>query len=159
MAQWIKSKLVMLIIGLVAVLATLGVGGVAAVQARVSNGPGVEDQQILGTIKSVNLATQNFALLPDGKQTTITIAFDAHTNIEGGSATLAAGTRVRVEVLHHPNGSLSATEINPSANNQVNQANRADNDVNDDRGGPDVNDDRGHDRGDRDANDDRGNDR
>jgi hypothetical protein len=150
MAQWMKSKLVMLIIGLVAVLATLGVGGVAAAQAHVSNGPGVEDQQILGTIKSVNLATQNFALLRDGEHSTITIAFDAHTNIEGGSATLAAGTRVRVEVLHHPNGSLYATEINPSANNQVNQANRADNDVNDDRG---------HDRGDHDANDDRGHDR
>lgn len=159
MAQWMRSKPVMLIIGLVAVLATLGVGGVAAAQAHISNGPGVEDQQILGTIKSVTLTTQNFALLPDGKQSTITIAFDTHTNIEGGNATLAAGKHVRVEVLHRPDGSLYATEINPSADNQVNQANRADNDVNDDRGGPDVNDDRGHDRGDHDANDDRGHDR
>jgi len=74
MVQWLKARLAVIIIGLVAVLAALGAGGVAAAQAHVGSTPGVEDQKIAGHIQSVNWTQHTFALLPDGKKSTVTIS-------------------------------------------------------------------------------------
>src|SRR5438270_14061865 len=98
MVQWMKARLAVIIIGVVAVLAAMGASGVAAAQTHVSNTPGVEDQKITGSVQSVNWTQQTFALLLDGKKSALIISFDTKTNIEGGKATLKAGVHVSVEV-------------------------------------------------------------
>lgn len=121
MVQWMKARRAVLIIGLVAVVATIvGAGGVAAAHVHSANSPGVEHQDMLGTIQSVNSTKQTFVLLPDGKKSPQTVTFDANTTIEGGQATLKAGVHVRVEVLNRADGSLHATEVKRSPAEQEN---------------------------------------
>jgi Domain of unknown function (DUF5666) len=120
MVQWMKAKRAVLIIGLVAVVATLGAGGVAAAHVHSGHSPGMENQDMLGTIQSVNSTKQVFVLFPDGKKSQEPIAFDANTTIEGGQATLKAGVHVRVEVLNRADGSLYATEVKRSPTSQGN---------------------------------------
>ena len=57
-----RLKLGMLMIGLVAVVAAIGVGGVAAAQPHESNGRGVEDLKVQGTIKSVTQTMHTLVL-------------------------------------------------------------------------------------------------
>lgn len=141
MVQWMKAKRAVLIIGLVAVVATIGAGGVAAAHVQSGNSRRVENQNMLGTIQSVNSTKQVFVLLPDGKKSPQTISFDANTTIEGGKAALKAGVHVQVEVLNRADGSLYATEVKRSPTRQGNDDGvdgheqvGGDHDVNDDPG-------------------------
>lgn len=140
MVQWMKTRLAVIVIGLVAVLAAMGAGGVAAAQAHVGSTPGVEDHKIAGHIQSVNWTQRTFVLLPDGKKGPVTISFNSKTNIEGGRSTLKGGVHVRVEVLNQRNGSLYATEVKPfirqgsDAGIAGHEHDRGDHDVNDDHG-------------------------
>src|SRR5437879_12137778 len=104
MMPWMKTRLARFSIVLVAVAAVIGVGGVANAQTRSGTSTGVEDYKIVGTITSVDGTKQTFVLLPDGKNGSVTISFDANTNIEGGQATLKRGGQVSVAVLQHADG-------------------------------------------------------
>lgn len=118
MVQWMKARWTVLIIGLVAVVATIGAGGVAAARVHNGNSRGVENQNLSGTIQSVDSTKQVFVLLADGKKSPQTLSFDPKTSIEGGKATLKAGVHVRVEALKRADGSLYATEVERSSTKQ-----------------------------------------
>lgn len=123
MMSWMKTGPARFIVVLAAVVAVIGVGGVANAQTHSNTSAKVEDRKIVGTITSVNMTGQTFALLPDGKHESVTIAFNANTNIEGGQAMLKTGVHVNVEVLQQTDGSLSATEVKPSPAGNGNNAN------------------------------------
>ena len=76
-----------------------------------------EDGQLTGVIQSIDTTGQTFVLAQDNGAGTVTIAFDASTNIEheDSSATFAVGAHVRVEVVAHADGSLYAKEIKPAS--------------------------------------------
>ncbi len=114
MIDWMKARWAVLLIGLVAVGAIIGAGGVAAARIHSGDSSGVKNQSILGTIQSVDSTKQTFVLLPDAKKNPQTLSFDTKTTIEGGKATLKAGVHVRVEVLKRADGSLYATEVERS---------------------------------------------
>lgn len=74
------------------------------------------DQDLAGTIKSVDTTGQTFVLAPDDGSAAVTIAFDSKTNIDNedgnnGSNPLVAGVHLTVEVVKRPDGSLYAAEI------------------------------------------------
>ena len=154
MMSWMKTGparfiVVLAAVVLVAIVAVIGAGGAANAQTQSnttarnaqtqSNTSATgEDRKIVGTITSVNMTGQTFALLPDGTHESVTIVFNAKTNIEGGQATLKTGAHVSVEVLQQTDGSLSATEVKPSPAGNGNNGNV------DDHGGAD---DHGHDGG------------
>jgi hypothetical protein len=81
--------------------------------AQDNQGNGPEDRNIPGIIQSVDAAAQTFVFLPDGKTTTMTIAYDSNTQFkhENGAAALAAGQHVEVEVVTRADGSFYAKEI------------------------------------------------
>lgn len=167
MVQGVKAKLVVWVIGSMALLGIIGGGGLAfaqthgSVTARSQSGvaanqsrsitsplvsmsgqqPG-EDWHIQGVVQSVHTAAFVFALVPDGKMQALTIAFDQKTMLEQEHGQLATGVHVLVEVVQRSDGTLYATEIKPGT--QMNQGKQNANDGNDDN---DTNDDRGHDQG------------
>jgi hypothetical protein len=151
MMPWMKTRLARFSIVLVAVAAVIGVGGVANAQTRSGTNAGVEDFKIVGTITSIDGTKQTFVLLPDGKNGSVTISFDANTNIEGGQATLKTGGQVSVEVLQHADGSLSAIEVKPSPAGNGNNVSVDDHGHDD--GDADMNGVPGQDRGHDDRND------
>lgn len=155
MIEWMKSRLLALIIGLAALLGIASGGGIALAQAHTIAGPGQqsasttslvsvqnhEDHEIQGTIQSIDNTAFTFVLLPDGKAQTITIAFDHNTRIEQENGQLGNGSYVLVEVIQRTGGVLYATEI--KLVDQIQQGQNPD----DKNGDNDVNDDHGNDSG------------
>lgn len=90
-------------------------GAIAGTPTQVPE-PG-EDEKLTGVIQSIDTTGQTFVLAQDNGGGTVTIAFDAGTNIEheDGGATFAVGAHVRVEVLARADGSLYAKEIKPAS--------------------------------------------
>lgn len=72
-----------------------------------------EDQELTGTVQSIDTNGQTFVLLPDNGGAAVTIAYDSQTRIEreDHGTPFAAGAHVKVEVVERADGSLYATEI------------------------------------------------
>lgn len=145
MLNRLSVKLAAALIGILAMLtiaffATSTASAANAAPARVSG----EDQKLVGTVRSINQTQHTFTLQRDGQQGTVTISFNANTNIENHS--LFVGAHDRVEVIRRANGTLLATEIKPAAGAVVGLSQR-------DRNGSDdpPGDDHGHDGHDRDG--------
>lgn len=90
-----------------------GDGDDGANQNNEDNGDNGEDQELSGTVQSIDTGGQTFVLTPDNGGAAVTIAFDSKTQIEheDNGTQFAAGAHVRVEVVKRADGSLYATEI------------------------------------------------
>lgn len=139
-SPWHWTKHTALVVGVVALAVLFGTGAVMAAQTRVgpfSAGstsqlqPG-DDQDLAGTIKSVDQTGQTFVLAPDDGSAATTIAFDANSTIEkdNGSNPLALGAHVSIDVLKRSDGSLYATEIELAQNDQDGSAGQGGGDEN-----------------------------
>lgn len=109
---------VRLVVAFISILATLTIAIFAtsttfAARATGAREPG-EDQKLVGTVQSINRTQHTFVLQRDGQRGTVTIAFNASTNIERNS--LFVGAHDLVEVIRRANGTLLATEIKPAPN-------------------------------------------
>jgi hypothetical protein len=107
---------VRLITALIGILAMLAIAVFATGTASAAHAAGTavsgEDQKLVGTVRSINRTQHTFTLQRDGQRGTVTIAFNARTNIEDHS--LFVGAHDRVEVIRRANGTLLATEIKPA---------------------------------------------
>ena len=71
------------------------------------------EQEIVGTVQSIDQTRQTFSLLPTGQSKATTIAYDTHTNIHHNDqmSQLAPGMSIDAHVMMHDNGMMYATEI------------------------------------------------
>jgi hypothetical protein len=140
MSPWHWTKRTALVVGVVALAVLFGTGAVMAAQTHVgpfsagstSQPDPRDDQDLVGKIQSVDQTGQTFVLAPDDGSAATIIAFDANTNIEqeNGSNPLAVGAHVNVETLKRSDGSLYATEIKLTQNDQDGSAGQGDGDGN-----------------------------
>ena len=102
------------------------------------NGTEGEEQTLSGVIQSVNMDMHSFVLLPDGKQETLTIAFDTKTDMEQeqGASPLKSGAKVVAEVIKRADGSLYATEIKSSQKGEDDQGDNSGKDGHQDQSTP-----------------------
>jgi uncharacterized membrane protein YgcG len=139
-SSWHRTKQAALVVGVVALAVLLGTSAVMAAQTHVgpfSAGstsqldPG-DDQDLVGTIQSVDQTGQTFVLAPEDGSAATTVAFDANTTIEkeNGSNPLVVGAHVNIEVIKRSDGSLSATEIELAQNDQDGSAGQGGGDEN-----------------------------
>ena len=138
---WLKAKLAIILIGLVATTTVVGTASVVAAKNHMgplastslfssvdndhhgstgstqqdnngtSDGNSTDTQQLVGVIRSADLTATSLVVIPDGQTVSVTISFDATTKVEQEHGALVAGTRARIEVTLLVDQTLYATEI------------------------------------------------